>query len=183
MAIRDARAAPVLARWFGPQPIHLAQTEKQTSWGTGVAEQNRGLAIHIGAVDNPRGAAAYPVVREVPALLDTKLTTPAKRTVSRSFEPALDGGSEAEDAPSTLRSASTMAPTSLTQPIDASPRWETAHVPHRLCSANNDSPDGNRNLNCLRYTAIRALSCLVTAPCPVLAVCGPGVRIPLAPLI
>jgi HK97 family phage portal protein len=33
-----------VARWFGLQPIHLAQTEKQTSWGTGVQEQNRGLA-------------------------------------------------------------------------------------------------------------------------------------------
>lgn len=33
-----------VARWFGLLPIHLAQTEKQTSWGTGVAEQNRGLA-------------------------------------------------------------------------------------------------------------------------------------------
>lgn len=33
-----------IARWFGLLPIHLSQTEKQTSWGTGVAEQNRGLA-------------------------------------------------------------------------------------------------------------------------------------------
>jgi HK97 family phage portal protein len=33
-----------VARWFGLLPIHLSQTEKQTSWGTGVAEQNRGLA-------------------------------------------------------------------------------------------------------------------------------------------
>ncbi|AQT79192.1 hypothetical protein B1R94_07805 [Mycolicibacterium litorale] len=33
-----------IARWFGLMPIHLGQTEKQTSWGTGVAEQNRGLA-------------------------------------------------------------------------------------------------------------------------------------------
>lgn len=32
-----------VARWFGLLPIHLSQTEKQTSWGTGVAEQHRGL--------------------------------------------------------------------------------------------------------------------------------------------
>ncbi|SER81810.1 phage portal protein, HK97 family [Mycobacterium sp. 88mf] len=33
-----------VARWFGLMPFHLAQTEKQTSWGTGIEEQNRGLA-------------------------------------------------------------------------------------------------------------------------------------------
>lgn len=33
-----------IGRLFGLLPIHLSQTEKQTSWGTGVAEQNRGLA-------------------------------------------------------------------------------------------------------------------------------------------
>lgn len=33
-----------VARWFGVPPHLLMQTEKQTSWGTGVAEQNRGLA-------------------------------------------------------------------------------------------------------------------------------------------
>lgn len=33
-----------IARWFGVPPHLLMQTEKQTSWGTGVAEQNRGLA-------------------------------------------------------------------------------------------------------------------------------------------
>lgn len=33
-----------IARMFGLMPIHLAQTEKQTSWGTGIAEQNLGLA-------------------------------------------------------------------------------------------------------------------------------------------
>jgi len=33
-----------IARWFGVPPHLLGQTEKQTSWGTGVAEQNRGLA-------------------------------------------------------------------------------------------------------------------------------------------
>ncbi|NIL64774.1 phage portal protein [Salinispora arenicola] len=32
-----------VARWFGVPPHLLMQTEKQTSWGTGVAEQNRGL--------------------------------------------------------------------------------------------------------------------------------------------
>lgn len=32
-----------IARWFGVPPHLLMQTEKQTSWGTGVAEQNRGL--------------------------------------------------------------------------------------------------------------------------------------------
>lgn len=33
-----------IARWFGVPPHLLMQTEKQTSWGTGVAEQNRGLS-------------------------------------------------------------------------------------------------------------------------------------------
>jgi HK97 family phage portal protein len=33
-----------VSRWFGVPPHLLSQTEKQTSWGTGVAEQNRGLA-------------------------------------------------------------------------------------------------------------------------------------------
>lgn len=33
-----------VARWFGVPPHLLMQTDKQTSWGTGVAEQNRGLA-------------------------------------------------------------------------------------------------------------------------------------------
>ncbi|MGH3735841.1 MAG: phage portal protein [Micromonosporaceae bacterium] len=33
-----------VARWTGVPPHLLMQTEKQTSWGTGVAEQNRGLA-------------------------------------------------------------------------------------------------------------------------------------------
>lgn len=33
-----------VARWYGVPPHLLMQTEKQTSWGTGVAEQNRGLA-------------------------------------------------------------------------------------------------------------------------------------------
>jgi HK97 family phage portal protein len=33
-----------VARIFGIPPHLLGQTEKQTSWGTGVAEQNRGLA-------------------------------------------------------------------------------------------------------------------------------------------
>lgn len=33
-----------IARWFGVPPHMLAQTDKQTSWGTGVEEQNRGLA-------------------------------------------------------------------------------------------------------------------------------------------
>lgn len=33
-----------IARWYGVPPHLLMQTEKQTSWGTGVAEQNRGLA-------------------------------------------------------------------------------------------------------------------------------------------
>jgi len=32
------------ARMLGLMPIHLAQTEKQTSWGTGISEQNLGLA-------------------------------------------------------------------------------------------------------------------------------------------
>ena len=32
-----------VARWFGVPPHLLMQTEKQTSWGSGVAEQNRGL--------------------------------------------------------------------------------------------------------------------------------------------
>ena len=33
-----------IARAFGLSPIHLAQTEKQTSWGSGVESQNRALA-------------------------------------------------------------------------------------------------------------------------------------------
>ncbi len=33
-----------IARWYGVPPHLLGQTEKQTSWGTGVAEQNRGLS-------------------------------------------------------------------------------------------------------------------------------------------
>jgi len=33
-----------IARWYGVPPHLLMQTEKQTSWGTGVAEQNRGLS-------------------------------------------------------------------------------------------------------------------------------------------
>lgn len=33
-----------VARMFGVPPHLLGQTEKQTSWGTGVSEQNRGLA-------------------------------------------------------------------------------------------------------------------------------------------
>lgn len=42
----ESRAFEVeeIARLFGLLPIHLSQTEKQTSWGTGVAEQHRGLA-------------------------------------------------------------------------------------------------------------------------------------------
>lgn len=32
-----------IARWFGVPPHLLMQTDKQTSWGTGVEEQNRGL--------------------------------------------------------------------------------------------------------------------------------------------
>lgn len=32
-----------VARWFGVPPHLLMQTEKQTSWGTGVESQNRGL--------------------------------------------------------------------------------------------------------------------------------------------
>lgn len=33
-----------ISRWTGVPPHLLMQTEKQTSWGTGVSEQNRGLA-------------------------------------------------------------------------------------------------------------------------------------------
>jgi HK97 family phage portal protein len=33
-----------IARWFGVPPHLLMQTEKQTSWGTGVAEQNRAVS-------------------------------------------------------------------------------------------------------------------------------------------
>jgi HK97 family phage portal protein len=35
-----------IARWYGVPPHLLMQTSKQTSWGTGVEEQNRGLARH-----------------------------------------------------------------------------------------------------------------------------------------
>ena len=42
----ESRAYQVedVARIFGLMPIHLAQTEKQTSWGSGITEQNRGLS-------------------------------------------------------------------------------------------------------------------------------------------
>ncbi|MGB3352689.1 MAG: phage portal protein [Mycobacterium sp.] len=42
----ESRAFQVeeIARWYGVPPHLLAQTEKQTSWGTGVSEQNRGFA-------------------------------------------------------------------------------------------------------------------------------------------
>lgn len=33
-----------VGRWYGVPPHLLGQVEKQTSWGTGVSEQNRGLA-------------------------------------------------------------------------------------------------------------------------------------------
>lgn len=33
-----------IARWFGVPPFELMQTEKQTSWGTGIESQQRGLA-------------------------------------------------------------------------------------------------------------------------------------------
>jgi HK97 family phage portal protein len=33
-----------IGRWFGVPPHLLGQTEKSTSWGTGIEEQNRGLA-------------------------------------------------------------------------------------------------------------------------------------------
>lgn len=33
-----------IARWFGIPPHALMQSEKSTSWGTGIEEQNRGLA-------------------------------------------------------------------------------------------------------------------------------------------
>lgn len=36
-----------VARWYGLQPFHLAQVEGQTSWGTGISEQNRGLARSV----------------------------------------------------------------------------------------------------------------------------------------
>lgn len=35
-----------IARWFGIPPHLLMQSEKSTSWGTGIEEQNRGLARH-----------------------------------------------------------------------------------------------------------------------------------------
>lgn len=43
---QESRAFQVeeFARMLGLMPLHLAQTEKQTSWGTGIAEQNIGLA-------------------------------------------------------------------------------------------------------------------------------------------
>lgn len=42
----ESRAFEVeeIGRLFGLLPIHLSQTEKQTSWGTGVESQHRGLA-------------------------------------------------------------------------------------------------------------------------------------------
>lgn len=43
----ESRAFQVeeVARWLGIPPHLLAQTEKQTSWGSGIAEQNRGLSV------------------------------------------------------------------------------------------------------------------------------------------
>jgi len=35
-----------VSRWLGVPPHLLMQTDKQTSWGTGIEEQNRGLARH-----------------------------------------------------------------------------------------------------------------------------------------
>jgi HK97 family phage portal protein len=43
MASRDFSIDEV-GRWWGIPGHLLGQTEKQTSWGTGIAEQNRGLA-------------------------------------------------------------------------------------------------------------------------------------------
>lgn len=36
-----------VARWFGVPPYELMQTEKQTSWGTGIEAQQRGLARQV----------------------------------------------------------------------------------------------------------------------------------------
>jgi HK97 family phage portal protein len=43
---QESRAFQVeeFARMLGLMPLHLAQTEKQTSWGTGIAEQNIGVS-------------------------------------------------------------------------------------------------------------------------------------------
>lgn len=45
----EARAFQIeeIARWFGVPPHKLAQTEKQTSWGTGIAEQNQAMAREV----------------------------------------------------------------------------------------------------------------------------------------
>lgn len=36
-----------IARWFGVPPFMLMQLDKQTSWGTGIAEQNKNLAQYV----------------------------------------------------------------------------------------------------------------------------------------
>lgn len=36
-----------VARWFGVPPFLLMQLDKQTSWGTGIAEQNKNLAQYV----------------------------------------------------------------------------------------------------------------------------------------
>ncbi|MEZ5411040.1 MAG: phage portal protein [Acidimicrobiales bacterium] len=36
-----------IARWYGVPPYELMQTEKQTSWGTGIEAQQRGLARQV----------------------------------------------------------------------------------------------------------------------------------------
>jgi HK97 family phage portal protein len=36
-----------VARWYGVPPYELMQTEKQTSWGTGIEAQQRGLARQV----------------------------------------------------------------------------------------------------------------------------------------
>lgn len=44
----ESRAFQVeeVARWYGVPPHLLAQTEKQTSWGSGISEQNRALSTY-----------------------------------------------------------------------------------------------------------------------------------------
>jgi HK97 family phage portal protein len=76
-----------IGRWFGVPPHLLGQTEKSTSWGTGIEEQNRGPGpLHARAVDDPDRAA--PVAADPrPAEGRVRLRA-AARAVARGRDPA-----------------------------------------------------------------------------------------------
>jgi hypothetical protein len=54
-----------VGRWFGVPPHLLGLTEKSTSWGQGIAEQNRGLARYtLKSLDTAHRAAPLPAGHE-----------------------------------------------------------------------------------------------------------------------